>query len=149
MSKSSSLQCKSLFLDSHFYSIDLCVYHYANVTWFLSTIAFYLQCRRPGFDSWVGKIPWRRKWQSTPALLSGKSHGRRNLIGYSPWVAKSRTWLSDFTFHSFVVSFEITKCESSNFLLFQDYFGYLDLFSFHMNFSIFLSISEKQAARIL
>ena len=25
-----------------------------------------LQCRRPGFDPWVGKIPWRRKWQSTP-----------------------------------------------------------------------------------
>ena len=22
---------------------------------------------RPGFDSWVGKIPWRRKWQPTIA----------------------------------------------------------------------------------
>ena len=30
-------------------------------------------------------IPWRRKWQSTPALLPGKSHGQRSLIGYSPW----------------------------------------------------------------
>ena len=30
-------------------------------------------------------IYWRRKWQSTPALLPGKSHGRRRLIGYSPW----------------------------------------------------------------
>jgi len=40
---------------------------------------------RPGFDSWVGKILWRRKWQPTPALLPGKSHGWRNLIGYSPW----------------------------------------------------------------
>ena len=39
----------------------------------------------PGFDSWVGKIPWRRKWQSTPALLPGKSHRQRSLIGYSPW----------------------------------------------------------------
>ena len=38
-----------------------------------------------GFDSWVGETPWRRKWQSTPALLPGKSHGRRSLIGYSPW----------------------------------------------------------------
>ena len=35
---------------------------------------------RPGFDSWVGKIPWGRKWQSTPALLPGKSHGRRSLV---------------------------------------------------------------------
>ena len=33
----------------------------------------------------VRKIPWRRKWQSTPALLPGKSHGWRSLIGYSPW----------------------------------------------------------------
>ena len=25
----------------------------------------HLQCGRPGFDSWVGKIPWRRAWQSS------------------------------------------------------------------------------------
>ena len=31
------------------------------------------------------KIPRRRKWQSTPALLPGKSHGQRSLIGYSLW----------------------------------------------------------------
>ena len=40
---------------------------------------------RPGFDPWVGKIPWRRKWQPTPVFLPGKSHGRRSLAGYSPW----------------------------------------------------------------
>ena len=33
------------------------------------------QCRRHGFDPWVGKIPWRRKWQCTPLFLPGKSHG--------------------------------------------------------------------------
>ena len=44
-----------------------------------------LQCRRPGVDPWVGKISWRRKWQPTPAFLPGKSHGWRNLVGYSPW----------------------------------------------------------------
>ena len=37
------------------------------------------------FDPWVGKIPWRRKWQPTPVLLPGKSHGQRSLVGYSPW----------------------------------------------------------------
>ena len=47
-----------------------------------------LQCRKPRFNSWAQKIPWRRKWQSTPALLPGKSHGRRSLIGYSPWGCK-------------------------------------------------------------
>ena len=41
------------------------------------------QCRRPGFDPWVGMIPWRRKWQTTPVLLPGKSvdRGERSLAG--------------------------------------------------------------------
>jgi len=43
-----------------------------------------LQCRRPGFVPWVGKIPWRRKWLPTPVFLPGESHGQRNLVGYSP-----------------------------------------------------------------
>ena len=28
---------------------------------------------------------WRRKWQSTPQFLPGKSHGLRSLMDYSPW----------------------------------------------------------------
>ena len=43
------------------------------------------QCRRPRFHPWVGKIPWRRKWQPTPVLLPGKSHGQRSLVDSSPW----------------------------------------------------------------
>ena len=38
------------------------------------------QCRLLGFDPWIGKIPWSRKWQSTPGFLPGKSHGRRSLM---------------------------------------------------------------------
>ena len=41
-----------------------------------------LQCRRPGFNSWVGKVLWRRKWQPTPVLLPGKSQGQRSVVGY-------------------------------------------------------------------
>ena len=37
---------------------------------------------------WVGKIPWRRKWPSTPVFLPGKFHGQRSLAGYSPWGRK-------------------------------------------------------------
>ena len=44
--------------------------------------------RETRFDPWVGKIPWRRKWQSTPGLVPGKSHGQRSLVGYSPWGRK-------------------------------------------------------------
>ena len=36
-----------------------------------------LSCPPPG-DPWVGKIPWRRAWQSTPAFLLGESHGQRS-----------------------------------------------------------------------
>ena len=55
------------------------------------------QCGRPRFDPWVGKIPWRRKWQPPPVFPPGKSHGRRSLAGYSPWGgSQSRTRLSDF-----------------------------------------------------
>ena len=52
----------------------------------------------PGSDPWVGKIPWRRKWQPTPVFLPGESRGQRSLVDYSPRVPKSRTQLSDFTF---------------------------------------------------
>ena len=52
-----------------------------------------------GFDPWVWKIPWRRKWQSAPVLLPGKSHGQRSLVGYSPWGRKESdtTERLDFT----------------------------------------------------
>ena len=43
------------------------------------------RCKRLGFDPWVGKIPWSRKWQLTPVLLPGKSHGQRSLVGHNPW----------------------------------------------------------------
>ena len=39
------------------------------------------QYRINGFDPWIWKIPWRRKWQPTPIFLPGKSHGPRSLAG--------------------------------------------------------------------
>ena len=42
------------------------------------------RCQRCRFDPWVGKIPWRRKWQPTPVFLLRKCHGRRSLMGCSP-----------------------------------------------------------------
>ena len=52
------------------------------------------RCRRPWFDPWLGKIPWRRKWQPTPVFLPGKSHGQGNLVGFSPQDHKSWTRLN-------------------------------------------------------
>ena len=47
-------------------------------------------CQR--LSLWVGKILWRRKWQSTLIFLLGNSHGQRSLAGYSPL-----KWFSDST----------------------------------------------------
>ena len=47
-----------------------------------------LPTRRRGFNGWVRKIPWKRKWQSAPVLLPGASHGQRSLLGCSPWGRK-------------------------------------------------------------
>ena len=39
----------------------------------LSRWRIHLLCGRPGFDPWVGKVPWKRAWQPTPLLLPGES----------------------------------------------------------------------------
>ena len=50
----------------------------------LSCKASSCQCRRRGFNPWVGKIPCRREWQPTPVFLPEDSHEQRSLEGYSP-----------------------------------------------------------------
>ena len=52
-----------------------------------------------GSIPWVRKIPWRRKWQPTPILLPGKSHGWRSLVGYSPWGRKESDMTERLHFH--------------------------------------------------
>ena len=73
-----------------------------------------LQCRRPGFNPQVGKIPWKRKWQPTPVLLPGEFHGQRNLAGYSPWDCRVRhNWATNFQTCSLKThrSFCVDMCE--------------------------------------
>ena len=48
-----------------------------GLPWWFSGKEHTCQCRRGRFDSWVRKIPWRRKWQPTPGFLPGESHGQR------------------------------------------------------------------------
>ena len=42
------------------------------------------EIKRPRFDPYVGKIPWRRDWLPTAGFLPGEFHGQRSLAGYSP-----------------------------------------------------------------
>ena len=58
------------------------------------------QCRKPRrcrFNPWVGKIPWRRKWQPTSVFLPGETHGQRSLESTVHRVTKSQTRLSAHT----------------------------------------------------
>ena len=59
-----------------------------GLPWWLSWLKICLQCGRPGFDPWVGKISWRRKWLSTLVLLPGGFQGQRSLTSYKPWDLK-------------------------------------------------------------
>ena len=43
-----------------------------------------LQCRRLGFNTQVGKIPWTREWLAIQVSLPGKFNGQRSLAGYRP-----------------------------------------------------------------
>ena len=54
-----------------------------------------------GFNPWVGKIPWGRKWQSTRVFLPGESQGQRSLADYSPWGLKESEMTGQLSMHPF------------------------------------------------
>ena len=71
--------------------MHVCVY--MGFSWWLSDNVSTCHCgrgKRCGFDPWVRKIPWIRKWQPTAVFLPGKSHGERILMGYTPWGCRVR-----------------------------------------------------------
>ena len=60
------------------------------------------KCKKCGFDPWVRKTPWRRKWQPALIFLLGKSHVQRSLVGYSSWGCKesdTTEWLHYYYEH--------------------------------------------------
>ena len=65
----------------------------------------------------VGKIPWRRKWQPTPMFLPGKFHGLGSLAGYSPWSRKESDTTERLHLHH-VVSFNLNTRSVVFFVLF-------------------------------
>ena len=68
------------------------------------------QCRRHRrleFSPWVGKTPWRRKWQPTPVFLPGEFHGQRSLVGYSPWSRKESDTIEGVTVMCYWLFFSI------------------------------------------
>ena len=70
------------------------------------------QCRRRKrceFDPWVGKIPWRRKWQPIPVFLPGKSHAQWHLAGYNLYVCKESDTTDWTTEHAQVIKVTNTR----------------------------------------
>ena len=66
-----------------------------EVSQWLSGKEFTCQCRRCGFNPWIGKIPWSRKWQPTSVFLLGKFYGEmweRYLLGHSTLHHDSISW---------------------------------------------------------
>ena len=84
---------------SHLSELPWCL---SELPWCLSGKEFPCQYRRCEFNPWVGKIPWKRKWQPTPVFLRGKSHGQRSLLGYSLWGPKRvrHDWVNEQQQHS-------------------------------------------------
>ena len=85
------------FYVEHIFKLCVCIVRLTHSFW---TQRYFTNIRQT-WDlryllNWLG-LPSEAKWPPTPVFLPGKSHGRRSLVGYSPWVAKSRTRLSDFT----------------------------------------------------
>ena len=76
-----------------------CNSFHLNITlglpWWLSGKESACQWKRHRFDPWVGKIPWRRKWQPIPVFLPGESHRQRSLVGDSPWNPRVGHYWSD------------------------------------------------------
>ena len=88
-----------MFLSYHIYECYIPKYMKA------SPVVQRLKCLPAMWETWVPSLGWKDPLEKemaaplfTPVFLPRESHGRRNLVGYSPWVAKGWTQLSDFTF---------------------------------------------------
>ena len=83
----------------------------------------YLQCRRPGFDPGVGKIPWRRERLPTLVFWPREFHRQRSLVDESMGSQKSGTWPSDSHFHT-GISLDWVKQQNIWFLIIQWLWGW-------------------------
>ena len=60
------------------------------------------QCRRFGFNPWVGKILWRRKWQPSRACTHTHTHTHTH-TGIVSWPVSSCIFMTRFHLEEAVV----------------------------------------------
>ena len=120
------------------YCVYMYIYIYTHIytqwlpRWYNGTRST-CQCRRHrscGFDPWVGKIPWSRKWQTGPVFLPGQFHRQRSLVGYSPWGYKESdvteplsTWIHIYIYIH-IYTYLYTYIYVGIYILFQILFHY-------------------------
>ena len=123
----------------------------------MASLVTQMQCRRPRFHPWVGKIPWRRERLPTPVFLPGEAHGHRSLAGCGPWSSQQvrHNWVTDtFTFiintegsaESLRTDFKFLKryhlkLEFSSEVWLITYFWHIPLMPFNLVLSFLLPIS--------
>ena len=72
---------------------------WATVHGLTSSQTWWKQLSTQVYNVRLGLTVWRRQWQPTPVLLPGKSHGRRSLVGCSPWGCKESDTTEWLHFH--------------------------------------------------
>ena len=77
---------------------------------------------------WVGKVPWRRKWQPTPVCLPEKSCRQRSLVGYSPWGRKESDVTERLSTQANFYNILIWNSNEKKLLLNERYAGFNDQF---------------------
>ena len=87
--------------------------------------------KRHRFSPWVGKIPWRRAWQFTPASLPGESYGQRTRVGYSPWGHRVR--YNGVTKHALVLLYVRDFSRSFNILVLKTIHLFIHLFFYRID----------------
>ena len=74
-----------------------CLASFASFNWDWFTLLYVSLIH--SFNCWVVFHCWRRQWHPTAVLLPGKSHGRRSLVGWSPWGPEELNMTEQLHFH--------------------------------------------------
>ena len=85
-------------LSFFFFFFQILLYNNTGFPSWLSGKRICLQCRRPEFDPWVGKILWRRERLPTPVFWPGEFQGL-----YSPWSCKESDTTERLTLHFIMI----------------------------------------------
>ena len=111
--------------------------HWPKLPWWLRGKSVCPQCGRPGFDPWVSKIPWRRKWHPTPVFLPGESHGQRSLVGYIQSTRLQRVG------HNKAISLSFHLSGYTDHFLDSPQHSWETLFSMYLNRDLFIQIFDS------